>query len=411
MMRNAVFGTLMARLLAAAAGFLTVVLCSRYLGAEGRGTLSLLLAMVQLMMIGNEFVGGSTLVNLTPRYGVQRLWPSSYLWLAVMLIAAGVLLHFLKDDHAWMALLMAAPLGLLTIHYSLLQGLGNMRGRNRAQLSYELLRLLFIACWFLLLRGRIGDVQGAVLCFALAAFLAWIMTLPYLRDVKAGSLKPPRDLFTAGLWSQLGHLVQFLNYRAALFLIDGYLGSGDTGRYSNALVIADAVWIFGNSLGSVAHMRMVLRPGVSYARNLLRRYHSLSVVGTFIAVFILWMLPDGVYTALFGVAFKDFRSVLRPLLPVILLLSASTLPSHLLHAANDFKHLLLANAAGWTVQFVLSLWLIPRMGLTGAAIAASFGFLSILLLVWRRLIRSHSINVADFIPRLDYAWRLLRRMF
>ncbi|MBU6324807.1 MAG: polysaccharide biosynthesis C-terminal domain-containing protein [Bacteroidetes bacterium] len=411
MLRNAVFGTLMARLLAAAAGFGTVVLCSRFMGAEGRGTLSILLALVQVMMIASEFVGGSTLVNLTPRFGVQRLWPGSYLWLGAVLLFSATVMYLSGKQHLWMSLLMALPLGLLTIHYSLLQGLGDMRSRNRAQLIYELLKMLMVAALFLCFQQETGRVQGTVMAFSMAALIAWMLTLPRLRSGIPGSLNMPRALFAAGWWSQLGHLVQFLNYRAALFLIDYWLGNSETGRYSNALVIADAVWIFGNSLGSVAHMRMVLRPDAAYARNLLRRYHSLSVCGTTLAVLFLLFLPDAVYMALFGAEFRGFRTVLLPLLPVILLLSASTLPSHLLHAANDFRHLLLANVSGWVVQFLLSLWLIPRYGLQGAAIAAGFGFLCILLMVWRRLLRKHGIQAGDFIPRINYARRLLRRMF
>jgi O-antigen/teichoic acid export membrane protein len=393
--------------MAAAAGFGTVVLCSHMLGADGRGTLSVMLAYVQLIMIGSEFVGGSTLVNLTPRFGIRRLLPTAYGWL--FLVWCGSWLWMLHSGKvAYLpALVMAAPLGLLTIHYSLLQGLGNMRRRNQAQLLYELLKLtgVGICLWVF---TRYESLYVVVWSFALAAALAWLFTLPALRQTSEGSgesLLPPPDLFTAGWWSQWGHLVQFFNYRASIFIIDYFLGSNATGLYSNALIIADAVWIFGNSLGSVAHMRMVLRPDAGYARNLLRRYHSLSAAGTLLAVLVLCLLPNSVYVALFGHDFRSFRSVLLPLLPVILFLSLSTIPSHLLHAKNDFKALLMANLIACLVQVLLALVLVPYYGLMGAALSACIGFGLLVGLVWYRLNQKHGIPWPDAVPMLRYVLR------
>jgi O-antigen/teichoic acid export membrane protein len=393
--------------MAAAAGFGTVVLCSHVLGADGRGTLSVMLAYVQLIMIGSEFVGGSTLVNLTPQYGIRRLLPAAYGWL--FLVCCGTWLWFLQRGQSEFlaALPMAVPLGLLTIHYSLLQGVGNMRKRNQAQLLYEVLKLVGVAL-FLWVFTRYESLYVVVWSFALAAALAWLFTLPALRQTSGGSgesLLPPVDLFTAGWWSQWGHLVQFFNYRASIFIIDYFLGSNATGLYSNALIIADAVWIFGNSLGSVAHMRMVLRPDAGYARNLLRRYHSLSAAGTLLAVLLLFLLPNSVYVQLFGADFLHFRMVLLPLLPVILFLSLSTIPSHLLHAKNDFKALLMANLIACLVQVLLALIFVPYYGLMGAALSACIGFGLLVGLVWYRLNQKHGIPWRDAVPMLRYVLR------
>jgi len=412
MAKNAVMGTLGARITAAVAGFGTVVLCSHVLGAEGRGMLSVLLAYVQLIIIGSEFVGGSTLVNLTPQYGIRRLLPTAYGWL--FLVCCGTWLWFLQRGQSEFlaALPMAVPLGLLTIHYSLLQGVGNMRKRNQAQLLYELLKLAGVAIsfWFF---TKYGALNLVVMSFTIAAALAWLFTIPALRSANTKSsvtILPPADMFTSGWWSQLGHLVQFFNYRASIFIIDYFLGSNSTGLYSNALIIADAVWIFGNSLGSVAHMRMVLRPDAAYARNLLRRYHSLSAFGTLLAVLVLFLLPNSVYVTVFGHDFRSFRSVLLPLLPVILFLSLSTIPSHLLHAKNDFKALLLANFAGCAVQIGLAYFLVPAYGLTGAALSACVGFAFITLLVWFRMEKQHGIPGGYFLPGFSYVFRFFRRV-
>lgn len=411
MKRSLAFSTFGMRLLAAMAGFLTVVLCSQFLGAAGRGQLSLLLAWIQLWMIANEFVGGSTLVNLTPRYGIGKLWPGSLLWLLALVMVAffwhpGLAL----PQFLWPALAFMALLGILTIHYSLLQGSGQMLIRNRAQLMLEAGKVLLLAGLILWAQGNLLEVTSVVWAFAAAALVAVVYTLPaILRQWKEPGL-PPGEMFRAGWWSQLGHLVQFLNYRSVLFLISEQLGDADAGKYSNALVIADAVWIFGNSLGSVAHMKMVLDGRMEKARGWLRRYTALSFWGTVPAVLALSLQPDAVFIRLFGSDFDGFGAVLRPLLPAILALSWSTVPSHFLHARGAFRSLLLLNACGWVLQISLAWFMVPAYGLAGAAWAASAGFAGILIVQLLLLRKRFGLSWRDVVPSGHYAWAVVRKI-
>jgi O-antigen/teichoic acid export membrane protein len=419
MKRNLAFSTFGFRMLSAIAGFGTVVLCSRYMGAAGRGELSLALVVVQFIMIANEFVGGSTLVNLIPRYSNGRLLPFSYLWLAEVLILAAFILIFFNffgnsSFGPYQIILMAAPLGLLTIHYAALQGNGLMGQRNYAQTIFELGKLLGVGICIVVMGGSLLPVSSVLTVFAISALIAMVYTIPFLlARMRREPLKwwPPSELFQYGWWSQLGHLVQFLNYRATLFMIDHYMGQGATGLYSNALVIADAVWIFGNSMGSVAHMKMVLQNKQKHAIALMRRYLALSFWVTGVAVVVLALLPTALFAFVFGPDFYAFRFVMLAVLPMILVLGWSTLPSHLLHARNDFKALMLINAAGCALQLLLANWWLPLYGLTGAGMAAFAGFSLILLLAGFRLVQFHGASWHDLRPSFRYFITVLRKVW
>src|SRR5690242_9915598 len=103
---------------------LTVVLISRWLGAEQRGELSLVLFAVNLIMVANEFVGGSSLGNLVVKYPLQKLLPFSKIWAIAVCCVGSILYYFFSGtpEMTPYVALIAFPLSLLTIHYSLYHG-------------------------------------------------------------------------------------------------------------------------------------------------------------------------------------------------------------------------------------------------------------------------------------------------
>jgi O-antigen/teichoic acid export membrane protein len=192
----------------------------------------------------------------------------------------------------------------------------------------------------------------------------------------------PKGFFSDGFWAQNGQLVQFLNYRLSLLVIASFLGNAEVGVYANALLIAESIWIFGNSFGAIAHMRILQSQNAVFQADITLRYAVVAAAGTALACGVVWLLPTALYTAVFGPEFADLRDTAIWMFPAILALGCSTLFSHYLHAINKFKFLLIANTAGLLLQTGLSFWLIPNYGLKGAAMAANAGFILILVCVF-----------------------------
>jgi hypothetical protein len=63
------------QLLKAALALAAVVIYSRYLGAAGRGSLSIYLLYVQMLLMVNELFVGSALANWIAQYGLRRFLP------------------------------------------------------------------------------------------------------------------------------------------------------------------------------------------------------------------------------------------------------------------------------------------------------------------------------------------------
>jgi O-antigen/teichoic acid export membrane protein len=387
----------------AAIAAITVVLISRWLGAAQRGELSLLLFYVQLIMVANEFAGGSSLGNLVVKYPLNRLFPFSKIWaLLVCIIGCGLYAIFTDTpQNTLYVAVLAFPLSWLSIHYNLYQGFAMVHTRNVLQLLLEICRLLAVfALAFLgvqlVVQGDIPSIWSdkellqwdtVMVVYGVTAFGILIISTAVLRKKlmigMAGSWRPQKELLTTGFWAQNGQLVQFLNYRLSLVLLTYFLVDRSyAGIYSNALLIADTIWIFGNSFGTIAHMRMLQSENPTFRADITLRYAAVSVLGTALACAVLLLIPNGFYVQIFGSDFYELRQSVVYLIPAILALGASTLFSHYLHATNQFKALLLANASGLVLQVVLALVLIPEYGLTGACLAADAGFVLIFIVVF-----------------------------
>lgn len=404
MAKNSPGITFMLQLGKAALAAGTVIFMSRWMGAEGRGEIGLLLFYVNLFMVVNEYVGGSSLANYSARFSLESVVPASLLWALITLVGGSLMLQlWLQDITVVMqVVLMAAPLMFLTIIYNIYHGKARVFRRNVLGIANELFRLLLIVAlaylfiientqrqnltlWGtqeLLNTGRVALANG------LAAFLVLYIALVLSAKSIAAFLihykktPAPKGFFSDGFWAQNGQLVQFLNYRLSLLIIASFLGNAEVGVYANALLIAESIWIFGNSFGAIAHMRILQSQNTVFQADITLRYAVVAAAGTALACGVVWLLPTSLYTAVFGPEFADLRDTAIWMFPAILALGCSTLFSHYLHAINRFKFLLVANTAGLLLQTGLSFWLIPYYGLKGAAMAANAGFILILVCVF-----------------------------
>lgn len=381
------FGFQIAR---AAVAALTIVLISRWLGAEGRGELSVLLFYVQLIMVANEYVGGGSLGNLVVRYPLSRLFAFCMLWALLISVAGSALVSFSGHTSAGIlqVLWVSLPLAWLTIQFNLNQGLAMVHQRNIVQLVAELLKLIMVIILGISAGVHLVNVNEVVFIYGLASVAALGLSVWFLRNHLPGAFRdlsmPPAELFRDGFWAQNGQLIQFLNYRLSLLLLTELLGDhAPAGIYANALLIADTIWIFGNSFGSIAHMRILQSSNQGFRADITLRYAGVAVLGTLAACVLLPLLPVSWYTGIFGPDFEALKNTVLWLIPAILALGASTLFSHYIAAKGGFVKLFFANLSGFAVQLMLALALIPVWGLKGAAIAADAGFVMILIIVYR----------------------------
>ena len=360
-------------------------------------------------------------------------------------------------------------LGGLNIQYNLYQSQGWVNQRNRLQVSMEVLKLLGLLLCFEAIYGFIfpkitateisESLQSAellkegqtlhylhgfneiailwVLVYASGA--VWLYSLWQSRslfsrnsirtlgsngedgditqsDLKSSlfwsSIQPPKEMFNSGFLSQLGHILLFLLYRLPLWWMAAQYGNSEAGLLANALLIADTIWIFGNSYGTILHSRMLVSAGMlSENRNnhkssisaqqrkfnkLLSRYVVISTLGTTLAVLFALIVPNDLYVFVFGDTFSGLKETFFFISPAVIFLGMSAPIGHFLHAQNRFKELIVSYGAAVVVLVVC--W----FGLDGfnwskvaegSGAIPSSSFLSIVSYVGKFL----SVNLAFFV--------------
>jgi len=391
-------------------------------------------------------------------------------------------------------------LGGLNIQYNLYQAHGWVHRRNKLQVFIEVLKLFGLLLCFEAMYGIIfpknaaielslslhtaerlingqtlhylyGFNEMAVLWILVyASGLVWMYSLWQSRSLFKGgaiqsqnprhqevnqtqlasfngsfwrSIQPPKEMFNSGLLSQLGHILLFLLYRLPLWWMAAQFGNSEAGLLANALLIADTIWIFGNSYGTILHSRMLVSPGsLSGDRNngevsapaaqqrkfnkLLSRYVVISSSGTILAVLLALFVPNAVYLFVFGDTFSHLKETFLFISPAVIFLGMSAPIGHYLHAQNCFKDLIISYGAA--VLFLMVFWFgvdglismmdfkdtgaIPRgyflrmISIFGKFMSVNLAFLVLLFLNYRQV-----KHILRFRANVFILLRFLRRYF
>ncbi|HPG33721.1 MAG TPA: 2-oxoacid:acceptor oxidoreductase family protein, partial [Lentimicrobium sp.] len=99
-----IISTTASRLVIALLNLAIIWLLARKLGAEGVGTVSLVVLGISIIQMVSALVGGSALVYMVPRHPLMQLLMPAWIW-AVVVSAAGSLLLEAAGQFGWYGLM------------------------------------------------------------------------------------------------------------------------------------------------------------------------------------------------------------------------------------------------------------------------------------------------------------------
>lgn len=371
--------TLFAKFSSALLGFATIVLVSHALGAQGKGEQAIMVYNIYVLLLFFTLVGNSTLVYLYPRNRFKDIIVPSFLWIGVLSLAL-VMFFIVFDSMAPKYILVCIPVAVLAaiseINQFILLGQQRIKQANRLKMIYPLVSFAYIGILFVF--NAFDSVWDCMAGISLAYVCSLFYGMYLLKEdygrlgwLNKGELSGSfRMLFKLGATKQIGSIAQSLNYRLSFYLISFYCGDRLLGVYSNGASLGEAVMLFGTSLALVQYSVLSNRKDEKDSKALSWKMVKINTLFTFCALTVLCLLPSSFYVFLFGEGFEDVVTVIRLLAMGILLLSISSNFTQYFFSRGNFRITACASLIGLAITLLLGFCLIPRYGITGAAITA-----------------------------------------
>ncbi|MBP8824320.1 MAG: polysaccharide biosynthesis C-terminal domain-containing protein [Flavobacteriales bacterium] len=377
-MLRAISGTILARIVTTVMGLLVAVIAGHRMGAEGLGVIGLVVLGITLVRLGMDLMGGGAIVYLVPRVALGRLLPPCYLWaLAAAALGYGLvaLLGLVPGGYAGHVAVLALLQGINAIHLNVLVGQQRIRANNHITMVQS---LALVAAFMLLSRAahtNAMDYVDAAYVSVIAALL--LSTWAMRKQVPTRGQAPVNVLgilLKQGVYVQLANATQLLNYRLAYWLIGKFQGTAMLGIYTVANQLAEGAWLVPKSLAVVLYSKISNTHMAEQQRLLTLTFLKTAMACATAVILVLLLLPSALFQWAFGPEITGITPLIAWLAPGILSMSASQAFSHFFSGTARNVHNLIGSALGLVSTVVAGLVLIPRLGLPGAAIAASCAY-------------------------------------
>lgn len=421
------FGT---KILAAALSFVIAIIISQTLGDTGKGTQTLILTAISFIIIFSDIICGASIIYLAPHHSFKKILVASTIWAAIIAVVLGFGLWLFQElpselppklslipklklipnlkqapDLILHVAILSFISSLSNINFRFLVGKEEIKKANYNTLLQPLLLALTLIVYYLILKksGIYGYVIGLYTAYGGTFLLGmWMLRkeyaqLPHDKDHDYGSAL--KDLFKYGFLNQTGHFVQFFNLRLSYILLENYMDEGRVGVFSNAVSLAEAIWIISSSIALVQYARIANADDRAYAQKLTLDLSKICLVISALAVIVLALLPPQVYTFVFGPEFGEMTGIIRILAPGVLFYCIFLILGHYYSGIGRYQMNTFAALCGLAVTCALGFTLIPKYDVTGAAITSAVSYTVNAIFLFVFFLKESHFKGKDFILR------------
>lgn len=383
--------TVVRQLIGSLIGVFAVIIIARVLGKAGQGeyTLAILLPTVLYTMLNCGFSTATVYFLGQRKYTLEEVYSTnliSSLLLSLLSIFVGLVVVFLFKDFFFNGMPQQLLLfTLLVLPFLYVQK--NLQTIFQAKEDFEkfnmiiILNQLGLLLFSVLFVWGLGmGVFGAVLSFGFSQLLMLSVSFYFLK--KEYALTIPKSFsydylkkgFVYGVKGHLSNVLSFVNYRIDMFLLAFLLDNVAVGIYSIAVTLVERVWLVSQAVSSVLFARVANLDSDEERNKFTLIVSRNTLFITSLAGLLLLFLGEWIVLILFGSEYMDSVKPFFWMLPGVVLFSMGRI------IANDFSgrgkpeiNTYVAFVVAGT-NLSLNLFLIPRFGIIGAAIATSASY-------------------------------------
>ncbi len=405
---------------------LTGVILARKLGPHDRGVLALILlvpsTVVTLVKLGIAqsnvyFINGKREpIDQVASNCAALALGMGLLVVTVVWMLRGDLASVLKGVEPWALALALARVPLLLLDdylYGILQAAGSFNIYNSRLVVSEIVRTVLVVVALLIL--HLGLV-AAVVIHTVVTFgnVGWLVVatrrkIPFTLRVRRGLLF---QQLAFGLKSYIQTLTSHALLRSDVYMVSYFLGPADTAFYSLSLRFTEMVLEIPQAVGLVLYPKLAALPEAEIHRltaQACRRTVLLTGLGVaFIALFGPFLI-----TVWYGQAYAPAGLPLRWAAVGALAMSIFVILTRAFTSQNRQQVNILAGVVALGSNVVMNLYLIPSMGIVGAAMATAISYSGACLLLMIFYLLDSRLSLSEVVlakpDDLRFFWQLIRQ--
>ncbi|MDR3267081.1 MAG: polysaccharide biosynthesis C-terminal domain-containing protein [Tannerella sp.] len=385
-----IIGTVGARYLVAFLNLLLIFINGKVLGREGMGVVGVIYASANLAVIFNSIFCGNTIVYFMNKYNFRYVFYPAYIWSLVgSFVSCGIMAVFgmLPAGYELAVFSLAILISLTTANSMFLLGKDRVKGFNVMFIIQGISMFLMIIFIYYIVdyKNVNGYITGLFTAYFIAFVYSWVLLLPIfgnLIDNKADKSLSEilKEMSIYGLWSSVDNLAEGLTTRLNYFLIQHSGGYKNVGLLDSGTKISESVWHISNSISFLEYKEVSKTLDREVQKNITLRLFRLTFCALTVVMLAIVSIPEWIYTSyLLNSEFVGIRTIILGLSVGIIAFGSNRILSHYFIGSGQVKYSAYCSITGLVVLLISGFILIPKYGVSGAAIAASAAYSCMLL--------------------------------
>ena len=399
-------------------GVITSIIITRALGPEGKGVFAITVQAISVLIALGQFglpevmlyqmrakhrrpqdlAGNSFLVLL-----VSSLVIATILWIIYPLLSPSILKGI---NHRLIQLIfLMVPFNLAFIFYNrLIQLSGHIGTFNLMRITQAAVRLVGLVVWLQFWHNRI---EAAILGLVSSQLVVAVVSIYIFRGITAKNkwrVNPGLlwESIRSGMKVQVGIVAVLLGNQLGIFVLNRYLDLSAVGWFSTAIALTNFLLLFSATTRDVLQSWIPDRTHTStevLSKTLLLIRHSLIVL--IAGALVLAVLGRPLINLMYGTVFNPAYAPMLILLIGIIARGVGQIFTSYIAFEKRLGLTSIAAIIGVGINAGLALWLVPQIGMIGAAVATMAGQLASLLFLIVCFIRLTNCSMLEFVPGLE----------
>ncbi len=396
--------TFLIKVLTALINLVVAILISQWLGAGGKGQQSLFVATFSITTLIGGLFGILPLSYLIPRKPTINYFIIGHLW---SILASFIVFFILKNT----SIVQNDFIYYITI-------LTYLSSAAEVNLSIYLVRekiFIYNISFFLQPASLISlllffyksadtfTIYSFIYAYFISFFILFIVSLSgarkYIKEIKNFNISTlildALSMLRYGFFNQTSHIFQMVATRGSFYILEKFSSIENVGIYSNAVAIVESIRIINRSLALIFFSRVINSEDSVYNNALFKKFSLLSFWLQVAGLVILLIIPNEVYTFLFGKDFSSLKSVIVMLIPGMLFYGQYIITNHYFSGVGKHHINMFSNILNMAIVLILSYIFIPKYSLLGAAIATNIAYLSLFLFQYYFISKKFKISITS----------------